>query len=293
VTAGGGAPARPPRRFDWRTAAPALGAALAFGTLFWQPLGTLVREWWTDPEAGHGLLLAPVALVLAWRRGRAPTAAAQPALGLALLAAAVLLRYASGLAAESFTMRLSALGAAGGLAVFHGGLPQLRHWWLPTALLALAVPLPAVVLGSAALALQLKASQLGAALLELRHVPVQLSGNVIHLPGQSLFVTEACSGLRSLTALLSLGVLMGGLWLRSVPGRVLVVFLAIPVAMLLNGVRIFLTGFFAYFVSPSLAEGIMHYSEGWGMFLVAFTCLGLVAWATARVEARVLAQGWA
>jgi exosortase len=149
------------------------------------------------------------------------------------------------------------------------------------------------VLGSAALALQLKASQLGAALLELRHVPVQLSGNVIHLPGQSLFVTEACSGLRSLTALLSLGVLMGGLWLRSVPGRVLVVFLAIPVAMLLNGVRIFLTGFFAYFVSPSLAEGIMHYSEGWGMFLVAFTCLGLVAWATARVEARVLAQGWA
>jgi exosortase len=207
-----------------------------------------------------------------------------------LLVGAVLLRYVSGLAAELFTMRASLLGAGIGLVVFLGGVRQLIHWWLPTTLLALSIPLPAVVLGSLALPLQLKASQLGAAMLETRHVPVQVAGNVIHLPGQSLFVTEACSGLRSLTALLALGVLIGGLWLRSVPGRVLIVVAAIPVAMVLNGVRIFLTGFFAYFVSPALAEGIMHYSEGWAMFVVAFALLGLVSWATAAVERRVLAR---
>jgi EpsI family protein len=33
----------------------------------------------------------------------------------------------------------------------------------------------------------------------MRHVPVRLAGNVIQLPGRTLFVTEACSGLRSLT----------------------------------------------------------------------------------------------
>ena len=43
---------------------------------------------------------------------------------------------------------------------------------------------------------------MGAALLEMRNVPVLLTGNVIRLPGQELFVTEACSGLRSLTALI-------------------------------------------------------------------------------------------
>jgi exosortase len=119
-------------------------------------------------------------------------------------------------------------------------------------------------------------------------VPAQLAGNVIHLPGQSLFVTEACSGLRSLTALLALGVLIGGLWLRSVPGRAFIVLAAIPVAMLLNGVRIFLTGFFAYFVSPTMADGIMHYSEGWVMFLVAFSLLGFISWGVARAEGRLL-----
>jgi exosortase len=274
-----------------------IGAAIAFGVLFWQPLATLIRDWWNDPEAGHGLLLGPLAVFLAWRRGWAADSRGenadrrgQPGWGIAILVAAVLLRYVSGLAAELFTMRASLLGAAIGLVVFVGGFRQLLHWWLPTALLALSIPLPAVVLASLALPLQLKASQLGAAMLEMRHVPVQVAGNVIHLPGQSLFVTEACSGLRSLTALLALGVLIGGLWLRSVPGRIVVVLAAIPVAMALNGVRIFLTGFFAYFVSPALAEGIMHYSEGWAMFVVAFALLGLVSWATAAVEARLLAR---
>jgi len=157
-------------------------------------------------------------------------------------------------------------------------------------LLLLSIPLPAVVLGSIAFPLQLRASQIGAILLESRHVPVQLAGNVLHLPGQSLFVTEACSGLRSLSALLALGVLIGGLWLRSVPGRALIVLAALPVAMALNGLRIFLSGFFAYFVDPALSQGIMHYSEGWVMFVIAFAILGAVSWATAAVERAVLVR---
>ena len=39
-------------------------------------------------------------------------------------------------------------------------------------------------------------------------------GNIIRLPGRELFVTEACSGLRSLTALVGLGVLIGAFALR-------------------------------------------------------------------------------
>ncbi len=263
---------------------------LAFFLLYRQPIATLLRDWWSDPEAGHGLLLGPLAIVLAWRRGAAPGSRPQPILGLLLLLGAVVLRYVSGLAAELFTMRLSLLGAAMGLVVFVGGLRQLLHWWLPAVLLLLSVPLPAVVLSSLAFPLQLKASQFGAGLLEWRHVPVAVAGNVIHLPGRSLFVTEACSGLRSLTALLSLGLLIGALFLKSVPARVLLVLASLPVAMLLNGLRIFLTGFLVYFVSPALGEGVMHYSEGWAMFVVAFAMLGGLAFVAARVERLVAAR---
>lgn len=276
----------PPRQLALIAHLPALAAGVAFAVLFWQPCVTWLRDWWSDPDAGHGLLLAPLAVVLAWRAGLVAAAHRQPVLGLVVLFLAVGLRYLSGLAAELFTMRLSLLGAAGGLIVYARGLPQLRRWWLPAALLVLSVPLPDVLAGTLAFPLQLKASRLGAAMLDARHVPVELAGNVLRLPGRSLFVTEACSGLRSLTALLALGVLIGGLWLRTGWGRAAVVALAIPVAMLLNGVRIFLTGFLVYFVSPALGEGVMHYSEGWGIFMVAFAILGGCAWTIGRAEAR-------
>ena len=266
------------------TAAVWLVTALGFLLLFWDPIRTLLRDWWSDPEAGHGLLLGPLAIALAYRKGIVEELKPQVALGVALLLAAVALRYVSGLAAELFTMRMSMLMALTGLIVYAAGMRQILSWWLPLTLLVLSVPLPSVVLSSLALPLQLEASQLGAALLEARHVPVQLSGNVIHLPGRSLFVTEACSGLRSLTALIALGVLIGGLWLKSPILRVVLLAITIPVAMMLNGLRIFLTGFLVYFVDPALGEGFMHYTEGWVIFGAAFLFLGASAWMLAQAE---------
>jgi exosortase len=270
-----------------RAPVPAIVAGLAFLVLYAQPLSSLVSQWWSDPDAGHGLLLAPLALWLAWRRGRAPGAAPQPVLGLVLLGGAVLLRYLSGLAAELYTMRVSAFGAALGLVVFTAGLRQVLHWWLPAALIFLSIPLPVVVVGTLALPLQLKASQMGAWLLHARSVPVELAGNVIHMPGRSLFVTEACSGLRSLTSLVALGVLVGGLWLKRPWLRALLVLAAIPVAMFLNGIRVFLTGFIVHYIDPALADGFMHYTEGWVIFVAAFAILGAMAWVMVKLESRL------
>jgi len=259
-------------------------AVITFLVLFWEPIWTLGIDWWSNPEAGHGLLLGPLAVFLAWRRGVVQNPKPQPILGIALLIASILLRYMSGLAAELFTMRMSMLGAAGALIVFVAGLRQLVHWWLPAMLIALSVPIPTVILNTLAFPLQLKASQMGAALLEWRNVPVLLAGNVIHLPDRSLFVTEACSGLRSLTALISLGVLIGGLWLKYPVVRVVLVALAVPVAIVLNGIRVFLTGFLVHFVDPALGDGFMHYTEGWAVFVIAFIILGSIAWAFTLAE---------
>jgi exosortase len=268
----------------WPDRLPQLIGAAVFLALFWSPLMSTARMWATNADAGHGLLLAPVAVFLAWRRGLVKGARAQTGLGLGLLAAAVLLRYASGLAAEVFTMRLSALMAAVALVVFAWGVRQVLHWWLPALLLLLSIPLPELVLGALALPLQFEASRLGAALLEWRHVPVSLSGNVIQLPGHKLFVTEACSGLRSLSALLALGVLIGGVFLERGWARGLLALVAVPIAIALNAVRIFVTGFSVHYIDPGLGEGLMHYTEGWVMFLAAFASLALVAWGLSAIE---------
>ena len=261
-------------------------AALLFAVLFAQPFVSLLDDWWNNPDAGHGLLLAPVAVWLAWRSRSGVAMAPAPGAGIAILVAAVLLRYASGLAAEMFTMRGSMLLALVGLVVYYAGVRRALAWWLPFTILGLSVPLPEVLLNSIAMPLQLQASAMGASLLESRHVPAMLQGNVIQLPGHRLFVTEACSGLRSLTALLSLGVLAGGLWLRTPVARAALVVSAIPVAVVLNGIRVFLTGFLVFFVDPKLGEGFMHMTEGWLLFLVAFAILGAMAWVLTHLETR-------
>lgn len=260
---------------------------LAFVGLFLQPFRLLLADWWTMPEAGHGLLLAPLAVWLAWHARHGVTLTPEPRLGTAVLVAAVLLRYVSGLAAELFTMRFSMIMGLAGIALYFMGRRRLLAWWLPFTLLALSIPLPEVALNSIALPLQFQASRIGAGLLALRHVPVQLQGNVIQLPRHQLFVTEACSGLRSLTALLSLGILAGGLWLKSPISRGVLVLTTLPVAVALNSVRVFLTGFLVFFVDPKFGEGFMHLTEGWLMFLVAFGLLGGTAWVIGLVERQV------
>ncbi len=250
---------------------------MALAVLFHEPFSSLLQDWWSTPEAGHGLLLGPVAVWMAWRAGIDEKSEGQGWLGAVILVGAVLLRYASALAAELFTMRVSLVGALVGLTVYFLGLRQLKRWWLPFVLAFLAIPLPELVTQALALPLQFKASQMGAALLEMRQVPVLLTGNVIRLPGHELFVTEACSGLRSLTALISTAVLAGAMFLKTPVMRVALLVLAIPIAVAINGVRVFLTGFLVYFVNPSAGTGFMHLTEGWLLFLVSLAALAGVA----------------
>lgn len=272
------------------TSTPALlVTAAAFAVLFYQPFDSLIKDWWRLPEAQHGLLLGPVAIWLAWRSGFDDDSTPSTRFGAAILIFAVILRYASGLAAELFTMRVSMLVALVGLAVYFRGVRQIRRWWLPFVLLGLSIPLPEIVIQALALPLQFKASQIGAALLTVRHVPVQLNGNVIHLPGRDLFVTEACSGLRSLTALLSTTILAGALLLETAVGRAALLAAAIPIAIFVNGIRVFLTGFLVFFVSPAFGTGFMHATEGWLLFLASLASLALFAWLGVWAERRTKA----
>lgn len=267
---------------------PVLLTAALFAWLYAKPAYLLARDWWMIGEAGHGLLLAPLAIWFAWKSGIAPDAKPNRVLGFIMILAGVLFRYLSGLAAELFTMRGSMLLAAAGLTVWYFGFRQVLRWWLPFVLLALSIPLPDVILNRVALPLQFTASKIGAGLLAWREIPVLLTGNVIRIPGHELFVAEACSGLRSLTALISLGVLLGAVTLSNPISRVVLLASAVPVAILLNGVRVFLTGFLVFFIDPKLGEGFMHITEGWMIFVVAFMILGGVAWLLAAAERRLL-----
>jgi exosortase len=262
---------------------------LVFTALYAKPAALLIRDWtnFDNPDSGTGLLLAPLAFWFAFQTGVKEARKPAIALALAFLVAAIGLRYISDLAAELFTMRLSMLLGAAGVVLWFFGLRQLLAWWLPFVLLGLAIPLPELVITKLTSPLQLIASRIGASLIEWRHIPVMLNGNVIRIPGHDLFVAEACSGLRSLTALVNLGVLLGAMMLAKPWSRVTLLLLAVPLAIAINGFRIFLTAFLVFFVSPEAGTGFMHTTEGWLMFVIAFASLGAVASVLLFVESRL------
>lgn len=255
-----------------RAMEPAL-VACAYLLLFGDILAGLAEDWLRSGEYGHGLLLVPIAAFLAWRTRVERPAPARGA-GLVLLAGAVLLFLLGSAAAEFFTRRVAALGALAALTVHYRGWRQLRAWWLPFGLLLFTIPLPEVVLNSLTLPLQLLASRLAVELLEFRHVPVELAGNIIFLPGRELFVAEACSGLRSISALLGLTLLIGGTSLSSPWARGALLLVALPAAIAANAFRVFATGYGVFFLGPWIAEGRVHEGAGAAVFLLG---LGAVA----------------
>lgn len=267
------------------TALPAAVLTAAFALMFGPTLAELLADWASSGEYGHGFLLLPIAGVLAWKR-RLPDARGAPLPGLLTLAVALVFFLLGVLAAEFFTRRAAMLLAVGGLALYFRGWDQVRAWWLPFGLLLFTVPLPEVVLNSITLPLQLLASRVAVALLELRHIPVAQAGNIIFLPGQELFVAEACSGLRSVSALLGLTLLIAGTSLGSGWGRALLVGLAVPAALAANVLRVFATGFGAHYIGPQVATGTTHSLLGVFVFVLPLALLGLIALAVKRVESR-------
>ncbi len=252
---------------DPRTWALAVGSAylLLFGATLWE----LPQDLWGSPDHGHGLLLVPTALYLAWRIHKRPLSRSGNRIGLLVVGLAVALFLAGTLAAEVYTPRLAALLAAAGLVLYYGGMGRLRAFWLPLLLLALAIPLPVVLLSSVTLPLQLLASRLAVELLELRHVPAELAGNIILLPGLELFVAEACSGLRYLAALIAFALLLGGTALSVPVSRLALVAMAVPAALAANAVRVFLTGYLAFYSGWSAEAGAYHTAIGIGVFTLS------------------------
>lgn len=264
---------------------------VAFALCFGAGVVDLVHAWLHIPDAAHGLLIAPVALWIAWRTRLISNDRPAPWAGSAIVLVAVAFYILGRTAGVETVPRAALLLSLVGLTVWYAGWRQLLAWWLPVLLLALTIPLPESLIAATTLPMQGVAAKMGASLLAWRHIPVTLSGNVIQLPGHTLFVSEACSGLRSLTALVSMALLVSALFLRTALSRVFVLALAVGLAILVNGIRVFLTGFLVFFVDPALGEGFMHLSEGYLLFLVSLAILALLTWGFVRLERRFVPDG--
>jgi exosortase len=119
------------------------------------------------------------------------------------------------------------------------------------------------------------ASRIAEATLALAGVPVFRDGNVLALPSATLEVAQACSGLRSLVSLLAIGVLLAWLTDGGLVRRGTIVALAVPIAIVMNGLRIAATGVACETIGPRAASGAWHETTGWLTFVGSVALLAL------------------
>ena len=248
---------------------------LLVGWLYVPILVRLAQQWWLDPNFSHGFFVPAFSGFVIWQdRARLATIRrASSGWGLPVILSSLFMLLLGVFGAELFLSRTSLLVLIAGLVIFFHGWAIFRAVLFPLLLLALMIPLPAIVFSQITFPLQILASKLAAWSLPLCGVPVFREGNVINLPAMPLEVAQACSGIRSLLSLTTLAVMYGYLMEKRVVIRIALALASIPIAVTANGFRIVGTGLLVQYWDPDKAEGFFHAFSGWLIFVVSLLML--------------------
>jgi exosortase D (VPLPA-CTERM-specific) len=264
-----------------------VGVLLAF-VAFYGGLADLVGRWYKQEEYSHGFFLPLISLFLLWHRREVlvQSRGAPSAWGLVALAAAAGLLVLGEVTAIFIAIQVGFLVALVGLVLCYGGVSLMRVTLLPIAFLLFAIPLPYFIDSQLSWRLQLISSNLGVGFLRLMGYAVFLEGNVIDLGSYKLQVVEACSGLRYLYPLMSLGFLMAYMYPAALRWRVLLFVSTVPITVLTNSARIAMVGVLVERWGSGMADGFLHYFEGWIIFIVCQLIMMFEIWLIERYTQR-------
>ncbi len=252
--------------------------ALAF-VLYYPILHHMVLHWKVDDDYSHGFLVVPLALYFAWPA--IPALKRTPIVpswwGIPPLILGSITLMIGRLGSELMNMRVSFVLTLIGFVILLFGKEIFRKLAFPLCFLFLMIPLPASLLNIVAFPLQLFAAEIAVKALHYLNIPVLLEGNIIHLPETTLFVAEACSGLRSVMSLITLGIIFAMFFRKNFAERIIIVASTIPIAVLVNAFRVALTAVLTYRFGEAAAGGVVHEFQGLITFSLAFALLLLEA----------------
>ncbi|MCR9212730.1 MAG: VPLPA-CTERM-specific exosortase XrtD [Proteobacteria bacterium] len=269
------------QRFDWtRIALPIL---LAMVLLVYLPDGELLwDDWMNKEEFTHGPLMFLVSLYLLWAR-RSLLDSYDTRLNWVGVVFCIMAVCVYSLAVKSGIeniRHLSLFLMIFGMFIAFGGVTYGRFVLPSLILLPFVVPPPAFLNANLTYGLQLVSTDMSVFMLRGVGISVFQDGNIIDMGTLKLAVVEACAGLRYLYPMIGLGVLAGMLFDIPIWKRGLFVVISAGVSIIMNSVRIFLTGAFAEWTNTDVSDGFFHLFEGWVFFLFSFVVMIAICYLT-------------
>ena len=240
-------------------------------------LFNLYERWVKQDEYSHGFFIPLITVWMLWdRRVAIMNSMGKPYwVGLFLILVAATMLIVGELSAIYIMIQSGFILSLVGIILVFGGKPLLKITILPVIFLIFAIPLPYFLDTILSWRLQLISSQLGVFFIRLFDISVFLEGNVIDLGIYKLQVVEACSGLRYLFPLTSLGFLIAYLFKAPLWQRTIIFVSTVPITIVMNSFRIGMIGVAVDNWGVGMADGMLHYFEGWVIFMACAALLYL------------------
>lgn len=237
-----------------------------------------VGVWRLDQEFSFGFLVPPVSLGLAAWRWRDLVAARStgPGASLLVLVAGLLVLVAGSRSDVHALAAISFLPVVLGAVAYLYGVATARLIALPVLLLTGGLSLYRGLLSSVGFALQQLTAEAAAGAATALGVPVRRSGVDLFAGNVHLVVSQACSGMDSLLALLCVALTFTGLVRAPLVRRAILIALVLPIILAANVLRVTLVLVLSQPLGRAVAQGLLHDLLSASLF-VAATVLFLVA----------------
>jgi len=271
---------------QWRRFLAAV-AVLALGYCI--PLYQVLRFALRSNLYSHVILIPVVSAYLIWiqreKLQKEPSAALPPIWGIVAAIAGVALAAcyltlpvkspddAQNAVAVAMYSFVTLVGAA---ALFFLGRQNLKSSVFPLLFLLFLAPFPIHVEETLEGFLQHYSAVTAHAMFEATGMTVFRDGTYFRLPGFSMFVAPECSGIHSTLALFLTSLVGGQLLLRSPWRRTVLAVAVIPIALLRNGLRVFVIGELCVRIGPEMIDSFIHRHGGPIFFTVSLIPFSLL-----------------
>lgn len=243
---------------------------------YFQAINRLIVHDWSRADFDYCYLIPFVVAYLIWEKRSqfARLASRSSWLGLIPVFFGIFFFLLGEFGGEFLSLYLSLWFMILGLCWIQFGWKKLKVILFPICFILTMFPPPSFFYSRITLNMQLISTKLGIHFLHLFQVPAYREGNVIDLGFTQLQIVQACSGLRFLIPLLILSILLVYYFRESWWKRGLVLLLAFPLSILMNGLRLAALALLTIWLKdPGLAETWVHDALGWAMFVVSLGIL--------------------
>ncbi len=241
---------------------------------------------WLQDDFNYCILIPIISLYLLWQKRKVlSNISPNPSwYGVALIFISLCFYWLGNLAGEYYSIFLSSWLFIVGLILSTFGLQFLKVISFPLIFILAMFPFPHFINTRILVSLKLISSAIAVKLMQVFGMSVFREGNIIDVGVTQLQVADACSGLRYVTPLIIIGLLMGYFYRQKIKIAIILALSAIPLSILMNSLRIAATGIMYVHIGPKVAEGFFHWFSGLGIFTISI----LFLWFEMNIISRIL-----